>query len=498
MPDKFEEEWRAAFEDAEMPPGSVVWDKVELAVANSANGNFKRRIFVFKLMAAASIAFALTIGGIGIYREFYMPKNDRLLSESKQLSTNSTGSQNKAEERMETADPEGSSGNETIVNENKKRSKALDHDPESNEDFERQLPVNSEKHRNDSRPDDQVLPDENVTNSQHLLSLGIKKQGYNSKGYNSIGTKDTDLSEAGPVNLGYDNESDTSEKGRYEQIENDSAIPEKLEKLMAELDSFSFSDPELSMVPWYSGAIVNTKKDVESAKFWAGLGMSGGSFNPTGGATSGNSDEASFSLNEDSFTQSAQSPLIGEEENGRVINIGLNFGTRIAPKWMLQSGIVLIDRSTTNTSNIAQNTGSSLRAVNDFSELSNISDLSVVGTYDIDNSYRFISVPVQAGYILVDRKFGITLLGGVSNDLFLKKSVDGENDGFQEYDVDEGIRTYNITGLLGTELGYRIGSQYLIALTPQIRQAINSTTISGDKVRPTFFELGFRFKYLLK
>ncbi|MEO0556004.1 MAG: hypothetical protein AAF149_22585 [Bacteroidota bacterium] len=494
MPDKFEEEWRAAFENAEMPPNPAIWDKVELAVANSANGNFKRRIFIFKLMTAASIAFALTIGGVGVYREFYMPKNDQLLSESKELSTDSTGSQNKAEELMEKiAGPERSSGNRAVVDENKQGSEAIDRDPETNKDFERQLIANSEKRGSDTRSNGRVLPDNNVTNTQNLLSLEVKKEGDD-----SIGTQDTDLSEIGSAKLGSGNKSDSSEKESYEQIENKSALPKKLEKLMVELDSFSFSDPELSMVPWYSGAIVNNTKGGEFGRLWAGLGMAGGSFNPTGGVSSGNSDEASISLNEDSFSQSVQSPLIGKEENGRVINIGANFGARIAPKWILQSGIVLVDRSTTNTSNIAQNAGSALRAVNDFSELSNTSDLSVVGTYDIDNSYRFISVPVQAGYILFDRKFGITLLGGVSNDLFLKKSIDGENNGFQEYDVDEGIRTYNITGLLGTELGYHIGSHYLIALTPQIRQAINSTTISGEKVRPTFFELGFRFKYLLK
>ncbi len=172
MPDKFEEEWRAAFENAEMPPNPAIWDKVELAVANSANGNFKRRIFIFKLMTAASIAFALTIGGVGVYREFYMPKNDQLLSESKELSTDSTGSQNKAEELMEKiAGPERSSGNRAVVDENKQGSEAIDRDPETNKDFERQLLANSEKRGSDTRSNGRVLPDNNVTNTQNFLSL---------------------------------------------------------------------------------------------------------------------------------------------------------------------------------------------------------------------------------------------------------------------------------------------------------------------------------------
>ncbi len=275
-------------------------------------------------------------------------------------------------------------------------------------------------------------------------------------------------------------------------------IPERLEKLMAELESFAFGEPDLAMVPWYAYDPALNKKSA-TKKLWAGIGMDGGSYNPSGNVIHDSSPQLASSFEDYSSSLTSFLPEIGAEENGRALNIGLNFGAQVAPRWIVQSGLVFIDRSTTNTSNVVQSNGNSLRAVNSLNELSSQEDLSVSNsTFEINNSYRFISVPVQAGYLLLDRKFDITLLGGVSNDLFLRKRVDGEAAGLQEYNVDSGIRRYNITGLIGTEFGYQLGESYIISLSPQIRQSINSLNTSGESLRPTFFELGFRFKYLLK
>ncbi|MEM6524125.1 MAG: hypothetical protein AAF693_10045 [Bacteroidota bacterium] len=471
-PDKFDDQWRSAFEDAEMPPNPAIWDKVELAVANSANSKFKRRILFFKLMAAASIAFAFTIAGVGIYRELSVEGENKVV--------------NKTDNALEKkANPGLDESNLNIAD------REVTSSPNEKENYQTHLESN----------DISESPDTNGK-SRNTEGFDGKNGNINTIKKEVLATIDNGNTFGTANSKSVNDASDQKQAHGMVSSEFPAAagnIPEKLDKLMTELESFSFNDPEIHMVPWYGAVARNTR--VSDNRIWAGLGMFGGGFNPTGGGVSSESSvsPSSFSLNEDSFTsESTQSPLIGKEENGRTINIGMNLGVRIAPKWIIQSGIVLIDRNTTNTSNVAEVSGRSLRAVNDFNGISNAANLSVIDAYEIDNSYRFISVPIQAGYIILDKKLSLTLLGGVSNDLFIRKTVDGESVNFQEFNSSEGINRYNLTGLLGTEFGYHLGNHYLIALTPQIRQSISATTISGETVRPTFFEFGFRFKYLLK
>ncbi|MEM9858530.1 MAG: hypothetical protein AAF843_14300 [Bacteroidota bacterium] len=500
-PDKFEDQWRNAFEDAEMSPSPAVWDKVELALANSANGKFKRRIIFFKLMAAASVAFALSIGGIGIYREFSLDnsanrisKQDNSTQNIYDLNTDESEEISQSKIELEAKEKSGFSSDDNITKENvndlvENDNVAKADDKLAQNEVKGHLFNQQEKKTNDG----------NISTSRDMKTA--LKAGEKNITNNAV----TDIQDQ------------SAQKALAETLlvaeretmvavssENGSAMdaPKKLEKLMLKSESFSFADPEIKMVPWYSAVAPKKANNVSTKKLWAGLGMSGGSFDPGGSvsSTTPTAEVATFSLNQDDFALAGdfESPVIGKEEKGRLLNIGINVGAQLTRRWIIQSGVTLIDRTTTNTSNVAENTGMSFRAVNSASELSNSPGINIIDTYEIDNSYRFISIPVQAGYLLIDRKFGLTLLGGVSNDLFINKSVDSDNSGFQEFDSGEGISRYNLSALMGTELGYQLGKHYIIALTPQIRQAINTTTISGEDVRPTFFEVGFRFKYLLK
>ena len=105
---------------------------------------------------------------------------------------------------------------------------------------------------------------------------------------------------------------------------------------------------------------------------------------------------------------------------------------------------------------------------------------------------------MQAGYLLLDRKLFITLLGGFSNDLLLSKKVEDESGTFEPQYVEDGVRTYNISGLIGTEFGYTIGGNYSISVMPQLRQSINSVSTIDPNMKPTFFEFGFRLKYMVR
>src|SRR5688572_23572743 len=64
---KFEDSFQEAFKDAEVNPSENVWTNIELDLERADGDKMKRRLFFFKMLAAASVVFAMSIAGIGYY-----------------------------------------------------------------------------------------------------------------------------------------------------------------------------------------------------------------------------------------------------------------------------------------------------------------------------------------------------------------------------------------------------------------------------------------------
>ena len=64
---KFEDSFKQAFDEAEVNTSDNVWTNIELELEKAEGDKTKRRLFVLKLLAAASIIFALCVAGIGYY-----------------------------------------------------------------------------------------------------------------------------------------------------------------------------------------------------------------------------------------------------------------------------------------------------------------------------------------------------------------------------------------------------------------------------------------------
>ena len=63
----FENRWMEVFDSAEIRPSDHVWHKINASLANREASGFKKRLLFFKLLAAASLVFAI---GIGFYSVF--------------------------------------------------------------------------------------------------------------------------------------------------------------------------------------------------------------------------------------------------------------------------------------------------------------------------------------------------------------------------------------------------------------------------------------------
>src|SRR5688572_22401993 len=92
---KFENAFKGAFAEAKVDPSENVWNNIELDLARAEGGELKRRILFFKLLAAASVTFAMCVAGIGYYTVQHNDAvNAEMLAESQRKIESLTTEQN--------------------------------------------------------------------------------------------------------------------------------------------------------------------------------------------------------------------------------------------------------------------------------------------------------------------------------------------------------------------------------------------------------------------
>ena len=233
-----------------------------------------------------------------------------------------------------------------------------------------------------------------------------------------------------------------------------------------------------------------------SEKLWTSVSFAAGSFN-TVNSTVSQSQSQSFAMN-NVATQQAKA-------SGSSYTVGLSMGTRLSKRWVVQGGVNYMTQSSDYTSNAvgasADFANFSAPAVN---SMMSEADNRIVSTapYTINSSLQFVSIPLQAGYMIVNKRFGVQLNGGVSTDMFLQNTLTPESDNVskttQGSGSDSPYRTFNFSGLVGTEFSYKFGQHYRLALNPGIRYPFSSIYKSDQPITamPLTFDVGLRFRYI--
>lgn len=479
---EFDQQWKNAFSDAEKAPPEGMWDKIDSQLSKEEAGYFKKRAFLFKLMAAASIAFALVIGSFSI--NHYLNQNDDNVV-VEQLSENKSSEQlSQLPGQMDEIEKDGNS--------------RIGDEISSTELLDKNIPASN---AGDRKVDHTFIVLNEDNDSDHeLVSEGIiegQDDANNGMEYNS----------------GHQTRSMTEFSELFGKGINTSSEDEMIHTI-----------DHIYLIPIMPRGASKNKKVRESGGFLAGLDFSTGLFDPnfeqgnnvfasTAGANiagarveSVNDQLAPFNATNKDFLLVRSA---GQETKADVsYSYGANFGFKVSRRIILQTGLSYRkSNATTTTTGYIQDAESNAQipivAAYQY-QLSGLSTVKRVDETSLNNQYEFASIPLRAGYILLDKKINLTFLAGISSELFLNNQIGSTENDFQTLSSSAGdaspYKSVYFNGSLGTMFGYSFAKNYLITVEPSYRFAVNSFTRNDFYLNsyPSSFMVSFGVAYSFK
>jgi len=271
----FESAFQGAFHEAEVTPGAGLWGKIEADLEKQKSSGYKKRLLFFQLMAAASFALAMTVGGLLISENYFNTNNGDSIS----LNENKLNS-------------EEDQGNTPVDNKNEIKS--------------------SSKNTKQSSVQGSDIENDNKTGSEKA------KSGRNNLSDDSRNKSDN------PNTVIFGSNSEEEEKlSAVSDIEVDSntsnlsLFASKVDRLFNFLETDGLSQLEPEMVSWlaYTNP-VNKEQIKNNSSLWTGLNMAAGSFAANANGNSTNSLSPNLS-SEDGFSGVRDPALnLGEERMG--------------------------------------------------------------------------------------------------------------------------------------------------------------------------------------
>lgn len=259
------------------------------------------------------------------------------------------------------------------------------------------------------------------------------------------------------------------------------------------------SNPEIYGVPEWDEFFQKKKNNREA--LWAGINMSAGNFDPN----IGSGGDAAFALASSDQVSGGSVVNNTSQSPGFAYSFGFNIGKRMGTNWIIQSGIQYSIKNAGGSSTVFAEENSQRTPIYHFNEVSPEGTQTLASSSEpinLENTFEFLSIPVQTGYVVIDKKIGWILSGGFSTDFFLKNTLADSDDQLSDVVVKPGdsspFRTVFFNGLIGTEVIYNLGDHYIISLEPSYKMSLNSLTKPDTDLQsnPTSFILGFRLKYI--
>jgi hypothetical protein len=486
---KFEDEWRKAFKDAEGDVNPSVWVNIDSKLANAESGAMKKRVLFYQWLAAASVAMAMVAGGVLFIQKG--AENQPSLSHGDSPTNKTTDSS-----QVSSSKSEDQSNNASLSAVGTPALTALSTKKETSLSLQNQTNTAAAQ-----------------TSHQHASTQSMELPSALTENVIAKSRSEKNQSEE-QISIAHPNEETIAttivEKPKQimptENTGNESALLAQTmikpkEKPASAVDSTAVIESPIKIAQNKIAPepdATATKKEESSENWWASLNGSAGSYT-TGGSTApspafqSNTGGLSF---QNSGTGSA-SPRVGT-----AFSYGVNVGKRVAPRWVIMSGVGYMTQSINYPSSSAVFSSNQAQTfIADMSRAS-ASPTPPVASYELTSVNEFVTIPLQAGYLLVNRKVGVQLNAGVASDLFLRNTLSDPAGRLSTNSQSAGdastYKTINWSGLVGTELSYKISTHYRISLIPGMRYSFDSilkSNVNGS-ITPLIWDVGFRFKYI--
>lgn len=432
----FEKEFQNVFRQAEVEPDKRVWTGIELELEKAAAQRTRRYLRVFQWLAAASFVFAA--GSAALY----------LLSDKTSKPSGLTSHQSYNSQPLASNDTESASQN----------------GGQQGLDFQREIPVNDGRTQSagagkSSEPAENIL----VIPAHHSTEVekadGGRLTGWGKKVNVYEISKPPML--VGPLKVSLPDNS-----------------PDAGQVLLVKL-----ADEERRFR--------QEEKKKPREKLWTSVGFGAGRFNPNVSAPT------SFSMASVPVTAGSGTG------SGMAYSFAAHVAYRAGKKLVIQGGFSYLNQQASYTSSTANvETARASASLNEFVDRED--NLVVTAPYEVNGSLQYISFPFQAGVVLIDHDFGLMINGGLATDFFVQSVLTPQTAGYERYVTTPGdespYRNFYLTGLAGTELSYRFGEKYRIALAPGVRYALQSIYKSdiATEVMPVTYDVSFRFRYIFR
>ncbi|MFM7851989.1 MAG: hypothetical protein ACKO96_08735, partial [Flammeovirgaceae bacterium] len=422
---KFEDEWKRAFADAESDVNDAVWVNIDSKLANAENGAMKKRVFFYQWLAAASVVFALLVGGawLLVRSDKNQPALSQQVEKEQRIVADSVNESSKNE--IANTQPKNdfpATRTSTPLELEKTNPSAINSQPATH--LNKQTTVNRKieepsiahvktgviRHKGSVAKSDHT---KNNTDSQRSSSENI-----------TITTVVADISEKESKTNTVVNQAKESET----PVASNALVVTPIENLLLATDTttaFIESPVKVSSKEASTEPTANTqKRDVTTEEWWASLTGSAGSYTAIrGSGTSSNSPLNTASAGIGNTSNSSN------EKVGTSFSYGINVGKQIAPRWVVIAGVGYMNQSINinivnpyNSAVLSYNQAQDFIAALSRSNV-NATATAAISSYELTSVNEFVTIPLQAGYLLVNQKMGIQLNAGIASDLFLRNTL---------------------------------------------------------------------------
>jgi len=445
---KFDDAWRDAFQQAEQTPSAEVWSALDHHLTQTEGGIMKRRVIFYQRLAAAAILFALAFGALTAY--YASEQTDNIAEE--------VASSQKTENHI------ANNESKNLADNSSKEESNIDTKQKSSSSSQGSSIVNS------------LLPQNNTVVAGQQLVLHDSAKVNPDKNADRFSDQNYKRSIT-HISVADLPSPEISLTGKVRDVTIVRKLPAMPASFMAESKRHKRTDEDL----------------------WASIGAATGNYSPQ--VNTGSVNYAAVSGGAFSNRSAASS----SDSRGSAYSVGVNLGKRLSDRWILQGGVNYLNQAIGYSSNIATLQSNQAKAfVADYAlQDQNTNSVLLTNPYEINSVSEFISVPVQAGYLLVDRKLGLQLNSGLATDFFLQNTLTDKSGQLDKYaegaGTDSPYNTFSLSGLLGSELSYKIGTQYRLSVAPGLRYSMSSVLKSeSGTANPLVWDLGFRFRYIFK